>query len=383
MRTIGTAWIATGLLAGCSQQVLPTTAPVPALPADSVVASLYFLGDGGRPDPKGEPVLQALTAGLKRAPDQSVAFFLGDNVYYGGIPDTSASDYAESRRRLTAQVEAVVSSGARGIFLPGNHDWKGPDGWSGVLRAQKIIEEEGAGRVVQVPGNGCPGPATLDIGPVRVVMLDTEWWLHKSGPKPEGPADGCADSAVVFDSLRSLLAGTDAKATLVAGHHPLVSGGEHGGYFSWKDYFFPLHHVVSWLWLPLPVIGAAYPAARNAGISRQDMSNPTYRRLIDSIGAALRDVPPGAYISGHDHSLQVVDMPSGLLQLVSGGGYYGHIDFISPINGTWLALAQSGFMRVDVTPGGRLRLAVITVDRNGIPTEVASRWLPSRQAIAP
>jgi len=82
-------------------------------------------------------------------------------------------------------------------------------------------------------------------------------------------------------------------------------------------------------------------------------------------------------------SLQVVDMPSGLLQLVSGGGYYGHIDFISPINGTWLALAQSGFMRVDVTPGGRLRLAVITVDRNGIPTEVASRWLPSRQAIAP
>jgi hypothetical protein len=113
------------------------------------------------------------------------------------------------------------------------------------------------------------------------------------------------------------------------------------------------------------------------------MSNPTYHRLIDSIGAALRDVPPGAYISGHDHSLQVVDMPSGLLQLVSGGGYYGHIDFISPINGTWLALAQSGFMRVDVTPGGRLRLAVITVDRNGIPTEVASRWLPSRQAIAP
>ena len=136
--------------------------------------------------------------------------------------------------------------------------------------------------------------------------------------------------------------------------------------------------MVSWLWLPLPVIGAAYPAARNAGISRQDMSNPTYRRLIDSIGAALRDVPPAAYISGHDHSLQVIEMPSGLLQLVSGGGYYGHIDFISPINGTWLALAQSGFMRVDVTPGGRLRLAVITVDRNGVPTEVASRWLPSR-----
>lgn len=378
MRAIAAACIATGLLTGCSQQVLPKAAPVPALPADSVVASLYFVGDGGRPDSTGEPVLQALSAALARAPDQSVAFFLGDNVYYGGVPDTSASDYTESRRRLTAQVEAVATSGARGIFLPGNHDWKGPDGWNAVLRAEKIVADEGEGRVVQLPGSGCPGPVAMDIGPVRVVMLDTEWWLHRTGPKPEGPANGCAVTAVIFDSLRSLLAGAGIKATLVAGHHPLVSGGEHGGYFSWKDYFFPLHHVVSWLWLPLPVIGAAYPAARNAGISRQDVSNPTYRRLIDSVQAALRDVPPAAYVSGHDHSLQVIEMPSGLLQLISGGGYYGHTDFVSPVEGTWLALARAGFMRVDVTPGGRLRLAVLTVDRNGLATEAASRWLPAR-----
>ena len=81
MRAIAAACIATGLLTGCSQQVLPKAAPVPALPADSVVASLYFVGDGGRPDSTGEPVLSALSAALARAPDQSVAFFLGDNVY--------------------------------------------------------------------------------------------------------------------------------------------------------------------------------------------------------------------------------------------------------------------------------------------------------------
>ncbi len=377
MRAITPALLTAVLLGGCTQQVLPTTAPVPALPADSIAASFYFLGDGGRPDSAGEPVLQALTAALTRAPDRSMAFFLGDNVYYGGIPDTSASDYVESRRRLTAQVQAVVASGARGIFLPGNHDWKGPDGWNAVLRAERIVEETGEGRVVQLPGNGCPGPAFLDMAGVRVVMLDTEWWLHKTGPKPEGTAQGCADSGAVFDSVRALLAGAGGKPTLVAGHHPLAGGGEHGGYFGWKDYFFPLHHVVSWLWLPLPVIGAAYPAARNAGISRQDMSNPTYRRLIDSIDAALRDVPPAAYISGHEHSLQIIQLPSGLLQLVSGGGYYGHIDFLSPVDGTWLALARSGYMRVDVTPGGRLRLGVVTVDKSGHGTEVASRWLTS------
>lgn len=375
MRTCAAAVIATLLLAGCSQQVLPKTTPVPALSRDSIVASLYFISDGGRPDPAGEPVLQALTAGLSQAPDRSVAFFLGDNVYYGGVPDTSATDYVESRRRLTAQVEAVVASGARGIFLPGNHDWKGPDGWSAVLRAQAIVAQEGHGKVVQLPGNGCPGPAAMDIGPVRVVMLDTEWWLHKTGPKPEGAADGCAGAEVLFDSLRTLLAGADSLKTLVAGHHPLVSGGEHGGYFSWKDYFFPLRHLQSWLWLPLPVLGAAYPAARNAGISRQDVSNPTYGWLIDSLQSVFRILPPSAYIAGHDHSLQVIEMPSGLLQLISGGGYYGHIDFVGPVDGTWLALARSGFMRVDVTPDGRMRLAVLTVDRTGHAHEVASRWL--------
>jgi hypothetical protein len=88
-------------------------------------------------------------------------------------------------------------------------------------------------------------------------------------------------------------------------------------------------------------------------------------------------VPPAAYISGHEHSLQIIQLPSGLLQLVSGGGYYGHIDFLSPVDGTWLALARSGYMRVDVTPGGRLRLGVVTVDKSGHGTEVASRWLTS------
>lgn len=375
MRRGAAAIIATVLLAGCTQQVLPNTVPIPALPSDSVVASLYFISDGGRPDPAGEPVLQALTAGLKLAPDRSVAFFLGDNVYYGGVPDTSAPDYVESRRRLTAQVEAVVASGARGIFLPGNHDWKGPDGWSAILRAEAIVAEEGHGKVVQLPGNGCPGPAAMDLGPVRVVMIDTEWWLHKTGPKPEGPADGCTATGVVFDSLRTLLATADGRRTLVAGHHPLAGGGEHAGYFGWKDYFFPLRHLQSWLWLPLPVIGAAYPAARNAGISRQDMSNKTYRRLIDSLESTFKEFPPAAYVAGHEHSLQVIEMPSGLLQLISGGGYYGHIDFVGPIDGSWLALAQSGFMRVDVTPDGRLRLAVLTVDRTGQAHEVASRWL--------
>jgi hypothetical protein len=75
---------------------------------------------------------------------------------------------------------------------------------------------------------------------VRVVMLDTEWWLHKTGPKPEGTAQGCADSGAVFDSVRALLARRRRKAYPRRGSPPARRGGEHGGYFGWKDYFFPV-----------------------------------------------------------------------------------------------------------------------------------------------
>ena len=29
------------------------------------------------------------------------------------------------------------------------------------------------------PGNGCPGPVTLDIGRLRLINLDSQWWLHE------------------------------------------------------------------------------------------------------------------------------------------------------------------------------------------------------------
>lgn len=365
------------MIAGCSQNVLPNTVPVPAVAADRIAATIYLIGDGGEPDSAGDQVLQALTRALALAPERSLALFLGDNVYPSGIPDSASPEYPEMRRRLAAQVDAVVSSGARGVFIPGNHDWReaGADGWQAVLRAQAIVTDIGMGRVIQLPTNACPGPAVADIGSVRLLLLDTQWLLH-GGPKPEGAAEGCAASeGAVFDSLRTLLVSGAGRTMLVAGHHPVASGGEHAGYFSWKDYFFPLRNVKSWMWLPLPVIGTAYPAARNSGVSRQDMSNGHYRRMIDSLEAAFLVAPPAAYVSGHDHGLQVIETTAAPYQLVSGAGYYGHIDFVGPVDGTLVSLAKSGFMRLDVTLDGRLRLGVLTVDVTGHATERTSMWL--------
>lgn len=357
------------VLAGCNQALVPRTTAAP-IASDSIAASIFLIGDSDDPNPAGEPVLQALSAALARHPERSLALFLGDNVYESGMPDSTAPDYLESRRRLVAAVEAVRTSGAQGIFIPGNHDWQ--LGRESVLREQAIIAQAGGGQVIQLPVNACPGPAMREFGPVTLILFDTEWWLRGTW---DSTSTCNMSQSSVFDSLRTLLVGAAGRTTIVAGHHPVISGGEHNGYFSWKDYFFPLLHAKSWLWVPLPVIGAAYPIARNQGISPQDMSNGRYRRMIDSLNAAFAVAPPSVYASGHDHGLQAITTAPAGWQLISGAGYYHHLDFVGQTEGSRLALARSGFMRLDVSRDRRLLLTAITVDAKGKGSEVTSFWL--------
>ena len=120
----------------------------------------------------------------------SLVVFLGDNIYPGGLPPRTSKDNEEMERRLKDQIDAVVRTDARGIFVPGNHDWdnSGGDGWSAVRRQEAFIAEHGEeGRVVLLPQGGCPGPSVVDFGEsLRLVAIDTEWWLRsndKPGPK--------------------------------------------------------------------------------------------------------------------------------------------------------------------------------------------------------
>ena len=46
---------------------------------------------------------------------------------------------------------------------------------------------------------------------------------------------------------------------IVVGHHPLETYGPHGGFFDWKSHLFPARDIKGWLWVPVPIFGAAYP----------------------------------------------------------------------------------------------------------------------------
>lgn len=344
-------------------------------PAESVVQSLFLLGDAGWVDGP-DALLTGMTALVARAAKPATVVFLGDNVYQAGLPAAGAPNRPAGEQTLRLQAEVALAGGARAIFVPGNHDWdrSGPDGWEAVLRQARFVEGMGA---EFAPRGGCPGPAVTDLGDdVRLVALDTEWWL-RAGSKPEDPDSDCpADSeGEVLDALAETLASAGGRHTVVVAHHPLATTGPHGGYFTWKDHLFPLRRVAKWLWIPLPIVGSAYPLIRRSGITEQDMSGPRNRRMRAGLDSVLSVYNPLVYAAGHEHGLQVLDGLTAKHLLVSGGGSIGHIGPVGRESRTRFAQAAAGFMRIEFTDRGRARLGVFVVHEDGTVTEDYSLWL--------
>jgi hypothetical protein len=371
------------LLAACAGAPRATTAPVPVPRPDDVETAVFLIGDAGAPAPGGEPVLRALSRDLAGTAAPSVVVFLGDNIYPRGLPPAAAPDRPTAERRLQAQLDVVLRGRGVGILVPGNHDWaeEGDDGWDAVRRQGAFVDSAGRGRVAMLPGDGCPGPAVRDIGTrLRIVALDTQWWLH-AGPRPDSANSTCVPRGErgVIDSLRAVVDGAGDRGVVVVAHHPLRSGGPHGGRFGWKGHVFPLREWRSWFWLPLPILGSVYPAARRSGASPQDIPDPRNQRMRDALRQGFAARPPLLYASGHDHSLQVLegggdDGPRHLV--VSGGGIYGHASHAARLRETrFVAPGRAGYVRLDALRYGPIRLGVITVDARGTATERYSAYL--------
>jgi hypothetical protein len=381
-----TAAAALLVLGACARAPVPAWPPGPSPGGrEEAAVRLFLIGDAG--GSANNPVLRALQRELEGDGARSLVLFLGDNVYPNGLPDSSSRGFQRAERRLRGQIEAVRAVGARGVFLPGNHDWGGRGATAGqALRRQAAyIRRLGAPDVVLLPEPACPGPSVVEVDPVvRLIVLDTEWWLRAPEERGRPGEVRCeASEHEVLAALRSAIASSGQRRVIVAGHHPLISGGLHGSYFGWREQLFPLRDAWQPLWIPLPVLGSIYQAGRRYGAGAQDLASPPYRRMRLALEGVFAEYPPLAYVAGHEHNLQVLRADSVGYRLVSGAGTYDHSSRVSFESTTEFARAGSGYMRLDIWRDGRTTLAVVLVDGTGSPSESFSMILDVGTSTSP
>jgi hypothetical protein len=217
----------------------------------------------------------------------------------------------------------------------------------------------------------------VDVGErLRLVALDTQWWLHAHA-KPEHPTSTCAADSEeeVTAGLTAALEGAGPRDVVVLAHHPLETGGPHGGKFGLKQHLFPLTEYKKWAFLPLPLVGSSYPIARSSGITSQDVTSRDYGRMREAFAGALRGRRPLAWASGHEHVLQVIESPRWGRVLVSGTGIYGHVSYAKEVPGSLFRAARSGYMRIDLLRAGARRLSVVEVRKDGRTREAFAKML--------
>jgi hypothetical protein len=231
-----------------------------------------------------------------------------------------------------------------------------------------------------LPGGGCPGPITRDLGRRgRLVVLDTQWLLEVGEkPSPENNPTGCAETTTeeFQEALVAVLreAKRDQRAAIVVAHHPLRSHGPHGGYVSPRIHLFPLtmfgSYVPTWShWVPIPGLGSIMGMTRAwFSPNNQDMSSGMNERMRDTLwaamdGPAVDGAAPLIYAAGHEHSLQVFRSRRGPRYLVVSG--LGSSRKATPVGHDRSSLfahsdhEQPGFVTVDFLRDGRIRLAVV------------------------
>lgn len=365
--------------------------PVECPPEAEASQAVFLIGDAGAPklsregsDELVDPVLRGLHAQVaeqvaEHGADRVYVLFLGDNIYQEGMPPADHRDRRRTERVLEAQIAA--SAPARTTFVLGNHDWhhNGPDGWTRAL-AQREFLRGFEPRVQMRPDGGCTGPETLDVGDhLRFVFLDEAAFEHLyENPTEHATVCPHQNTLEAYLDLAAEFDHPEDRHMALAMHHPLVTAGPHGGHFTWKQHVFPLTDFWSWAWLPLPIVGSAYPLARQLGVSRTDLTSERYERMVRAVYRASRPRVPGLFVGGHEHSLQLHRDEVGAYYLVSGAGSTAKIERVEPMPTTMMSTARAGFMRLDVHQNGALRVAVFALDADDRPEKIFRHCLANR-----
>lgn len=335
---------------------------------DSIARRIILIGDAGELHEDGRnPVIDAVKQRFDLQDKRNTILFLGDNIYPLGMPDAGGRRYDEAKQIIDYQVNLLRNSAAQGIFIPGNHDWQKsrPDGWQTVINQQLYIDSLQLPNVSFLPKDGCPGPVEVPLDKnTTLIVMDTEWWLFPYiKPGPESSCDFKTKEDVLTE-LSDIVSRNRNKLLIFASHHPFRSYGIHGGYYTLKQHIFPFTDLKKGLYIPLPVLGSIYPITRGVFGTPEDIPNPNYQAMIRGVEAAFKPHGPAIFVSGHEHTLQLIKDKQNFY-VVSGSG--AKETRVKKGSKSLFASNENGYSTLEISTTGHVSVQYYTVEHAATP----------------
>jgi acid phosphatase len=281
------------LIAGTAAALLPGFGSMP-LAAQTEARSVSFLafGDWGRDGSESQMKVAAKLAQTARESRSRFIVTTGDNFYPSGVASTKDAHWQKSFEDVYAAPPLQVP------WYPalGNHDHRGN------VAAQ--IAYSGSSRRWKMPASYYAVSAPFPGGEAHLFFLDTTELIGDG--RWFGWTYGDRRGQEQLAWFEDVLAASKARWKVVIGHHPVHSGGHHGG---------------------------------------SEVLVRKVRPLLERYGVAM-------YINGHDHCLQHV-IVDGISYLTTGAG--AKPNAVQSIEGTQFASEELGFLEIELGQTARLR----------------------------
>ncbi|NNF33713.1 MAG: hypothetical protein HKN68_06375, partial [Saprospiraceae bacterium] len=203
---------------------------------------------------------------------------------------------------LTLLLETLTQSGAEKIIIiPGDRDWdeSGRSGWQKVIDLEKQVKSDHKDSNIIWPlGKACPGPELIELGPsLSLVIINTQWFNHPfDKPRQESGICTIATEGDFMEELEDIIDEQAGKNVIIAGHYPVISLGEYGGF-----------HPLSKWFLPVPIISGMITSFKQNVGNHTDLINENYHDFRINLGLLLSQYRSITYLSGHEKNLQVLE----------------------------------------------------------------------------
>jgi hypothetical protein len=330
--------------------------------------TVFLIGDAGK-DTAQSGAVAFLKDEIGKNPNSTVVF-LGDNVYPNGVGKDAPLTYGMSKaqKKMDAQLRIFKAFKGKVYMLPGNHDWD-KCSWNGkqkvigeglyvnrYMRENSQVENRFSG--VFFPTDAGPGPHSFLLTKgLRLIVLDTQWWLQQQFFHPVGKDPGLNKKATerrFYQSLDSLLAYARKhnEKVIMAAHHPLYSIGKHS---LRKE---PWRSLINYT--PFQIFGLL-------GLNRvymQDTEQPRYKRMKRNLLNVMAPYPNIIYACGHDHNMQF-SLHDSLYHIVSGSGSM-HSKLKKDRAVLFSCKNQLGFYKLSYFPDGLIRVEAMGAYRNDV-----------------